>query len=273
MRILTLNDNAFNQMSHSQRQNQILEILQTKGECSVDYLAKKFDTSGMTVRRDLRILADQGRVIRTHGGAAIANGVNFEFAFLKRTKLNKLQKEAIGNLAASLIKDGQSVVLDSGTTTLAIAEQLRHRRGVKVVTTSLPVASLLQYNEMIEINLLGGQLRPRSPDLSGAITEANLDMLCADIAFVGAEAVDAKGGVLPNPPNFANACEDTNECETSLFVADSSKLGMTALWRFADLKQLAGLITDYDADSSFINSLTKIGIKVLRAGRGGRERR
>lgn len=261
-------------MSHSQRQNQILEILQTKGECSVDYLAKKFDTSGMTVRRDLRILADQGRVIRTHGGAAIANGVNFEFAFLKRTKLNKLQKEAIGNLAASLIKDGQSVVLDSGITTLAIAEQLRHRRGVKVVTTSLPVASLLQYNEMIEINLLGGQLRPRSPDLSGAITEANLDMLCADIAFVGAEAVDAKGGVFTESSELSRMpAKILTSAKQAYVVADSSKLGMTALWRFADLKQLAGLITDYDADSSFINSLTKIGIKVLRAGRGGRERR
>lgn len=260
-------------MSFSQRQNQILEILQTRGECSVDYLAAKFGTSGMTVRRDLTILADQGRVIRTHGGAAITNGVNFEFAFLKRTKLNKGKKESIGSLAASLIKEGQSVVLDSGTTTLAIAEELRHRQGVKVVTTSLPVASLLQYNEKIEINLLGGQLRPRSPDLSGAITEANLDMLRADLAFVGAEAVDARGGVFTESSELSRMpAKILTSAKQAYVVADSSKLGRTALWRFADLKQLAGLITDSDVDPAFVSSLAKIGVKVLRAGSAGRER-
>lgn len=259
-------------MSHSStRQSQILGMLQTKGECSIDYFAEKFGTSGMTIRRDLQELADQGRIIRTHGGATTAPGITFEFAFLKRTKLNMLQKQAIGQLAASLIKDNQSVVLDSGTTTLAIAKLLRYRKGVKVITTSLPIASMLQYNESIEINLLGGQLRAGSPDLCGAITEANLDLICADLAFVGADAIDTRGTVFTEFSELSRMlARMIANAKTSYVVADSSKLNRTTLWRFGELKQMGGLITDGKADTSFVNNLTKAGIKVLRAPRHGR---
>lgn len=258
-------------MSHSTRQKRILEILQAKGECSIDYFAEKFGTSGMTVRRDLQELADQGRIIRTHGGATVAPGITFEFAFLKRTKVNLPHKQAIGQLAASLIKDGQSVVLDSGTTTLAIAELLRHRKGVKVITTSLPIASMLQYNESIEINLLGGQLRVGSPDLCGAITEANLDLLCADLAFVGADAIDARGAVYTEFSELSRMlAQMIANAKTSYVVADSSKLNRTTPWRFGELAHLGGLITDSGADASFVNNLAKAGVKILRAPRPGR---
>jgi DeoR/GlpR family transcriptional regulator of sugar metabolism len=251
-------------MSHS-RQREILELLKTKGECSIDYFAKRFGTSGMTVRRDLQELAEQGRIIRTHGGATLSPGVSFEFAFLKRTKMNEAQKKAIGRLAASLIQDGQSVVLDSGTTTLAIAEELRQRSGVRVITTSLPIASMLQYNESIEINLLGGQLRPGSPDLSGAITESNLELLCADLAFVGADAVDRRGTVYTEFAELSRMlARMVANAKAPYVVADSTKLDRTALWRFGDLKTMSGLITDGKADPAFVGSLTKAGVKVLR---------
>jgi DeoR/GlpR family transcriptional regulator of sugar metabolism len=258
-------------MRHSTRQRQILEILQTTGECSINFFAKEFGTSGMTVRRDLQALADQGRIIRTHGGATLAAGVNFEFAFLKRTKVNERQKRSIGRTAAALIKDGQSVLLDSGTTTLAIAEELRHRRGVKVITTSLPIASMLQYNESIEINLLGGQLRAGSPDLSGAITESNLDLMCADLAFVGADGVDARGAVYTHFSELSRMlAKMVANAKVSYVVADGTKLGPTALWRFGNLKDMSGLITDSKADGAFIAGLIKLGITVLRAPRSAR---
>lgn len=260
-------------MSHSPRQSQILEMLQNNGECTIDTLAAKFRTSGMTVRRDLQALASHGRIIRTHGGATIAPGVSFEFAFLKRSKLNEPQKHAIGLVATSLIKDGQSVMLDSGTTTLAIAQQLRQRRGVRVITTSLPIASMLQYNESVEIHLLGGQLRPGSPDLCGAITESNLGLICADIAFVGAEAVDAGGAVFSDSAELSRVLLKMLEnAKKAYIVADSSKLGKSALWRFGQLKNLAGLITDSKADPAFIAGLAKAGINVIRAPRTGRVR-
>lgn len=252
-------------MNNSTRQNQILELLQSNGECSIDVFAEKFATSGMTIRRDLQILAEKGRVIRTHGGARLASGVSFEFAFLRRTKLNEPQKKEIGQYAASLIKEGQSVFLDSGTTTLAVAEQLRHRKGIRVITTSLPIASMLQHNEAIEINILGGQLRPGSPDLTGAITEANLDMFFAELAFIGADAIDNRGALFTEAAEFSRMpAKMIANAKTAYVVADNSKLGKTALWRFGDLKKLAGLITDRDADPAFVAAMGRQGVKVLR---------
>lgn len=260
-------------MSLSTRQRQILDFLQANGECSIDYFAEKFGTSGMTVRRDLQVLAELGRIIRTHGGATVAPGVSFEFAFLKRTKHNQPQKQAIGRLAASLIGEGQSVLLDSGTTTLAIAEELKHRRGLKVITTSLPIASMLQYNESVEINLLGGQLRAGSPDLSGAITESNLDLLYADLAFVGADGVDERGAVYTESSELSRMlAKMIHNAKEPYVVADSSKLGRTALWRYGDLKQTRGLITDENADAASVAALTRLGIKVLRPARAARAR-
>lgn len=253
-------------MINSSRQAKIIEILQDQGECSIDHLAEKFGTSGMTVRRDLQTLAEHGRVIRTHGGARLASGVNFEFAFLQRTKQAQNEKRAIGKLASDLIQEGQSVILDSGTTTLAIAEHLKLRRNVKVITTSLPIASMLQFNESIEINLLGGQLRAGAPDLSGTITMANLDMIHTDLAFIGADAIDAGGSAYTDSSDLAVMLGKMAQIATTAYVvADSSKLNRTALWKIFHLKKVHGLITDYNASASMVARLGKTGAQVQRA--------
>lgn len=258
--------------THSTRQQDILEILQTMRECSIQDLVSKFGVSGMTVRRDLEILADQGRIVRTHGGAVLAPGVTFEFAFLRRTKLNQAQKRMIGRMAAALVKDGQAVLLDSGTTTVAIAEQLRQGRNIKVITTSLPIASMLQYSETVELNLLGGQLRAGSPDLCGALTESNLEMIRPDVAFVGATAIDANGAIFTESATLSRLLARMVSCANRAYVvADSSKLGGTALWRYGHLKDVAGLITDDQARPAFVAGLVRRGITVLRPSRAQRQ--
>ena len=143
-------------MNRPDRQKRICDLLGARSECSVEEIAAKLKVSGMTVRRELQALADQSKVIRTHGGATMAQRISFEFAFLSRAKDNEAGKRSIGRAAAALINEGQSVLLDSGTTTLAVAQHLRGRRGVRVITTSLPIASLLQYDHEIEVMLLGG---------------------------------------------------------------------------------------------------------------------
>lgn len=253
-------------MNHTTRQAQILATLEAHGEWSIEQFAQKFATSGMTVRRDLQTLAEQGRIIRTHGGAIIAPGVNFEFAFLKRREVNQAHKRAIGRVAAAMIADGQSVLLDSGTTTLAIAEALQQRKFIKVITTSLPIASMLRNNTALELNLLGGQLRAGSPDISGIITESNLDLLCADFAFVGTDAVDEAGALYTKDPSLRNMLTRMIRSATRPFiVADSSKLARKERCRFGNLDHTTGLITDDKADKSFVAGLVKHGIRVFRA--------
>ena len=135
------------------RQRQIEELLRERGACSVDFLSSVLGVSDMTVRRDLQRLADVGRVVRTHGGAAPAEQVMFEFQFLRRAQQNERQKEQIAATAARLVQDGTSVLLDSGTTTLALARQIRDRQNLTVITTSLPIAAALQHSGGIETSV------------------------------------------------------------------------------------------------------------------------
>jgi DeoR/GlpR family transcriptional regulator of sugar metabolism len=253
-------------MSQILRQRQMCELIAASGECSIEDLIERFGVSGMTVRRDLQALADQGKVIRTHGGAAIAERVSFEFEFLSRVRENSAAKQAIAITAAAQVKDGESVILDSGTTTLAIARQLRGRYGLTVITSSLPIAAELQYDQGIEVLLLGGRLRASSPDLVGAITEANLDAIRANVAFLGADAVGSDGAVYQDSPELARMLTRMAASADRVFVAaDASKLGKTALWRFGRLSDWAALITNASANRSLLASLKKAGVHVIKA--------
>lgn len=241
-------------------------MLGARGECSVEELAAALGVTGMTVRRDLAALAEQGKAIRTHGGATMAERISFEFDFLRRVKQREGAKAAIGAAAAGLVEDGQSVLLDSGTTTLALSRRLKEKKNLTVITTSLPIASQLQYSPNIAVLLLGGYLRAGSPDLIGAMTEANLETLHADIAFVGADGIDDQGNAYNQSPEIARMLGKMAAAATRVFVvADHSKLGHAALWRFGQIKNWAGLITDAEADRGRVASLQKLGIKVIKA--------
>jgi DeoR/GlpR family transcriptional regulator of sugar metabolism len=254
-------------MSQEIRQKQVCELIARRGECSIEELVEQFGVSGMTIRRDLQALAEQGKVMRTHGGAAMAERVSFEFEFRKQLQRNQAAKRAIAATAAAQVKDGETVMLDSGTTTLELAKLLSERQGLTIITNSLPIAAQLQYARQIEVLLLGGYLRASSPDLVGAITEANLETLRADAAFLGADGVDRHGGVYQEIPEVARMLTRMAASAGRVYVvADGSKLGKSALWRFGRLQDWAGLITEPTADRSLLASLRKAGVRVLRAG-------
>jgi len=241
-------------------------MLRQHGSCSVEFLATALCVSDMTIRRDLRKLADAGRVVRSHGGAAPAESVMFEFQFLERAQLNDEQKEAIGKTAAALVKDGQSVLLDSGTTTLALARQLRDRRGITVITTSLPIAAALQSATGVETLLLGGFVRRDSPDLGGSLTESNLDSLHADLAFIGADGIDLDGNVYNASIAVGQMLfKMVTRATDSYVVADSSKIGKTQLKQFANAAQLRGLITDDGAQAHAYDGLKRAKVTLLIA--------
>ena len=257
-------------MSQTTRQNQILEWISQRGELSVDELVERFGVSGMTIRRDLQALAEAGKVIRTHGGAAMAERVSFEFEFLNRVREHQAAKEAIGAAAAAQVRDGESVLLDSGTTTLALAKCLRGKRGLTVITTSLPIAAQLQFESQIVVLLLGGYLRATSPDLVGALTESNIEALHADVAFLGAQGIDREGTIYQNSPELARMLKKMAASATRVFVvADSSKLGCRDLCRVERLKQWeATLVTDHGADRAMLAALKRSGARVIKAPPG-----
>jgi DeoR/GlpR family transcriptional regulator of sugar metabolism len=258
-------------MSQETRQKRICELLARRGECSIEEMVRRLGVSGMTVRRDLTALAAAGKVIRTHGGAAPAERVSFEFEFLNRLRNNQAAKEAIAAAAADLVSDGQSLMLDSGTTTLELAKRLRGKQNLTVITTSLPIAAQLQFDAQIAVLLLGGYLRASSPDLSGALTEANLETLRADAAFLGADGIDAQGNVYQDSPELARMLATMASSAKSVYVvADHSKLGRTALCRFGRLRDWTALVTDAAADYGQLAAMKKSGIRVIKAQKNGR---
>lgn len=251
-------------MLQTTRHRQILDLLRHRGECAVDELSGACGVSDMTIRRDLQKLAEDGRIVRTHGGAAPAEQISFEFQFLRRNQLNAAAKESIGAAAAHLVRDGQSVMLDSGTTTLAIARRLRNRRNLTVITTSLPIASVLQQSPEIQTLLLGGYMRRESPDLEGPLTESNLESLRAEIAFVGADGIDSDGQVYNASLGVARMLSRMARAAKEVYVvADASKLGRRALAAFGNLAKWRGLITDAPHEHEVVQQLKSAGVNVI----------
>ncbi len=253
-------------LSPDVRREQVLRLLADQPEYSVDALAEYFGVSGMTIRRDLQELTATGQIVRTHGGAVLADHVSFEFRFLERTDRCPREKEQVARLAATLVKPGQSVLLDSGTTTLAIARALRDVPGVTVATTSLPIASVLYGSRDTEVILLGGALRKDSPDLVGVFTEYCLEMLQADMAFIGADAVDEKGNIYNRSPELGQLLRRMPQAVKKVYaVADHTKIGQTELIRFGQVAKWEALITDAGLDRKLRRKLERAGVNVLQA--------
>jgi DeoR/GlpR family transcriptional regulator of sugar metabolism len=234
------------QRLHSQvRKARIREMLMKQELVSITDLAVMLKVSEMTIRRDLDELERGGEVRRTHGGAVASERMSFEFNFHQRRQTRQLQKMAIAAEAAKLIQPGQRLIIDNGTTTLELALALKDIENLTVITPSLAVASALQYSETIQTFLLGGLLRRGRPDLTGGLTEHTLDMFAADIAFQGADGIDREGWQYIEDVQLA--CVDQKIClraQRTYILADSQKIGKTALIRSGHLKERAGLITD-----------------------------
>ena len=250
-------------MTHS-RQSQIQALLSKHGECSVEFLADKFNVSDMTIRRDLTALEKSGGLIRTHGGATPREKVLFEFQFLEKARVNEEAKRQIAVAASKVIRDGQSIMMDSGTTTLAVAKELHSHKDLTLITTSLPIAAALQYLSGINVLLLGGFVRRDAADLCGALTETNLENLHADVAMIGADAIDLKGNIYNNSTEVARMLTKmTSAAPVVYVVADSSKIGHTALMRFGNIARWRGLITDNGISKKSATALRQSGVDLI----------
>jgi len=242
----------FSHTERSDRSDAIMATLLKKVHATFSELAAEFGVSEMTIRRDIEELAGDGQVIRVPGGVRIARGFLAEKSFLERDKRMAREKEKIGRLAASLVRDGESVVLDSGTTTLYIARHLRDRR-CTVFTFSLAALVELAESSTVRVEVIGGVYRPSSHDfVSLAVAEA-LDCIRADKVFFGAAALSLDDGVMVNDPEAQRAL--LGSARERILVADSGKFDQTALYRFCGLDSCDLVITDDGAPSGKLETL------------------
>ena len=248
-------------------QNKRIELIQQEllenGEVSTEKLAKKFDVSSMTIHRDIEQLVSRNEAIRTYGGAALAKRLTFEFAFRDRQKDKLKEKKRIAAEALKHIKDGQAIMLDTGTTTLQIARELIGKRKITIITTSLAIVSQLQFAEDIKVILLGGFLRGGSPDIHGPLTEQNIEQFKTDIAFMGADAIDSNGNTYTDDLRVVNLDKKmASNASQVIVVADSSKFDTSAMCKLLKPKDYSLLITAKRINARTAKQLKKKRIKL-----------
>ena len=238
-------------MLAKQRQERILEAVERAGGARVADLVELLNVSDMTVRRDIAALARKGLVTRVHGGATAVSGrATEEPGFAVKSVMQTSQKAAIARAAAELVEPGDSVAISGGTTTYAVALELRAISDLTVVTNSVPAAEALYAAAREDLTLvLTGGVRTPSDALVGSVAATALSTLHVDWLFLGVHGIDERAGL--TTPNLVEA--ETNRafiaCARRIaVVADSSKWGVVGLSSIARLENVDVLITDSGID-------------------------
>ncbi len=247
--------------SEKSRQEAVLQLLKDNTSATISEIADQFRVSQMTIRRDLQKLVETGQVIRIPGGARIERWRGMERSFLERLEKMAPAKRTIGKAAAALVGDGESVVLDSGTTTLFVARELRSRRNVFVVTFSLAVLEELASAEGIRVELTGGVYRASSHDLIGRGVAENLKSVYADHVLFGAAAVSFTRGVMVHDPDAQR--EMLQAGKRKVLLVDSSKIGREATYRLCGVEDCDLVITDSGvcaADLEQLRNMTRVQV-------------
>jgi DeoR/GlpR family transcriptional regulator of sugar metabolism len=248
------------------RLEKIRELLRDEPSVSIARLSRLFKVTQMTIHRDLARLERANAVCKMHGGVRAAQRMIFEFDFASRRSANLKAKQAIAAEALKIVKPGDRLILDTGTTTLELAYLLKDMSNLTVITPSLAVASVLQFSTGIQTILLGGVIREGSPDLTGAVTEATLDMFAADIAFQGADGIGLDGTIYNSDIRLARVDQKMRtRASRCCILADGSKFGKTALARMCNVGDVDSLITDTGAPREYISEFHKLGANVIIA--------
>ena len=256
-------------MLPAQRREAILARVRTQGAASAEDLSRSLGVSVETIRRDLRGLRDQGLLNRVHGGAMPSRRTS-EGSFAARRTLNLARKQAIAAFAASLVGAEETIVIDTGTTPLELARALPASFHGRVLTNSVPVAAVLCDRNDIELLLCGGQIRPGDGACSGTHAAAFFADFYADKAFFGAGGVHAEAGLTDYYPAEAAVRRTITAHSAATYVlADSSKLGIIAVYRVCTLDQLTAVITD-DQETPGTSAGLAASVALLRAATPGR---
>lgn len=249
-----------------ERRREIRALIEERGRVTTEELAERFHTSLVTIRGDLNALAETGLIVRTHGGA-LAHRDGEEVPIEIKQNLRHAEKVRIATAAVQMIRDGDTVLIDSGSTTGEIAKQIRtlnKLHGINVITNALNVAVTLAQAPHVRLVMLGGVLRPNSYSLSGPQAEAALAGLQADKLFLDVDSLDPEIGLMT--PHLLEAqlnAQMIRAARQVVAVADSSKLLRRSLSVIAKVEQIHTLITDQGAGADSVDALRQRGVEVV----------
>jgi DeoR family transcriptional regulator, aga operon transcriptional repressor len=247
-----------------ERRRHILARIQSHGRVIVHELARALDISEITIRKDLDYLQSKGLVQRTHGGALpVRNGALFDPSLQEKESQHSQEKQRIAAAAAKMVQEGQCVMLDSGTTTTAIAHALRRFTRLTVITNAINIAADLTGTEF-EVIVVGGALRKNSWSLVGPLAEDVLEEMHADILFLGVDGFDAEAGL--TTPNVLESRVNRSMVRAArrvVVVCDSTKFGRRSLSRIIPATQVHCVITDRGIPEKTAEVLRGEGIELV----------
>ena len=254
-------------MYAEERRIKILELLAAEKKVIVHRLVRLLKVTGATIRADLRVLESAGALTRTHGGAMLVSKTGFELDMQEREVKHLAEKQQIARAALACIEDGDTIVLDAGTTTMELARLLHQKRRLTVVTNDILIALALEKTDSLEVVLLGGVIRKGfhctlSIGMNKPVTE-----LTVDKAFLGANSFSLLKGATTPDIQQAEAKKAIIAMSSKVFLlCDSAKLGKVSFAQFARPTDIQTLITD-QLDQSDCRKHEKRGIEVIIAGK------
>ena len=248
------------------RKEEIIRVLSEQRNISTVELAELFQVSLETIRRDLKELEEIKMVRRVHGGAVLYTEYGIEPDYSYRTAENYNEKYLIGKKAAEMVKDGDSIIIDIGTTTLEFARFLKDKRDLTVLTNSLKIAYELMTEKNITVLLLGGKVRYGEGTTSGYWSEEMIGSFYADKLFLGAGAIIPQYGIMDYHIEETNLRRHfIKHAKQVIALADYSKFGIKALNQVCHTEELDYLITDEKADKKMLKDIRNMGVQIIIA--------
>jgi DeoR family transcriptional regulator, aga operon transcriptional repressor len=251
-------------MMAEERRMQILQILRAEGRAKVNELVRRFNTSAVTIRSDLNELDQRGLVQRSHGGAVIHDTVFRESPVHERIKSQSKEKQRIGAMAATLVREGETIILDSGTTALEVARNLKNISNLQVITNGVNIAAELLNSRNTQIIMMGGTVRNDSASIVGRQTEDMLEQFSADKLFLCGAGCDPDFGVSGTnlEETMANRAM-LRAAREIIVVADASKFNKRSMSLIAPFSEVDIVISDESLLPELQERIKSFGCKLI----------
>jgi len=245
------------------RQSAILKAVTARGSCTVTELARDLEVSGETIRRDIRVMARQGLVRKVHGGVSVPDQLR-ESSFRQRLLENAEAKQIIARLAAEQVQNGDSLMMDTGSTTAYVARELVDHRDLMLITNCTEIARTLARGSSNRVFLVGGELRGDDGALFGAEAARYVGRYRCRVALLSIGAIDLVGGFMDFHPEEAEFSQAViAQASRVVVAADHSKFGRQATVKVCDLADVDALITDRAPPPAFAKRLAEAEVEVM----------
>ncbi|KGQ69727.1 transcriptional regulator [Chelonobacter oris] len=253
-------------MKPKERQTAIIDYLHVHGKTTVDALANHFDTTGATIRKDLTALEEGGKVLRTYGSVVLAGNDEGDLPIINKAHINLESKKKIAKAAATLLKEGDSMIIDAGSTVLQMIPFLSKVDNLTVMTNSLHIInSLAGLDKNYELLICGGTYRPKSGSFHGILAESTFEKFSFDKLFIGTDGFDLDVGSTTFNEVHGVSTAMCNAAREIILLADSSKFGRRSPNVVCPLEKIDIIITDKGLDAQIYQALSEKNIRVILA--------